>query len=68
MYVYITHIQFISGALASTYDMGNIPIRPRCSPSYQLLSICRMMFTASPFLNVSSLQRITVIKVPAHMN
>lgn len=40
--------------------MGKIPTRPRNSPSYQLVSICRMMFTASPFLNDSSLQHAHV--------
>lgn len=44
--------------------MGKIPMRPRCSPSYQLLSTCRMMLTPSPFLKDSSLQHTGLVKVP----
>lgn len=57
-------IEILKPARTSTYDMGKIPMRPRCSPSYQLLSTCRMMLTASPFLKDSSLQHVQLVKVP----
>lgn len=49
------NIIHFKGVQTSTYEMGKIPTCPRYSPSYQLLSTCRVMYTVSPFINVSSL-------------